>query len=294
MLNQKLPLIYISGIITSIVTMFLIFIMGQQFEFNLLGFYVWIFPVGALIAGLASGSGYAISARLFNVNTGKPFAVTVGIIALGFYTFAHYIVYVNAGGDSALSAFISNTLESARNSSVTIGKSHKSTVDNVGYVGYALLALEYTGFIIGSVIILNGAKGSTYCEFCKKYYNNVKENFYYTPPIDIADLNGLSSAEKNSSIAASTEKLRSELEKIREDVKDKTLEKTIEYLRSLVQKSSYRTTFYMTFTIQNCSKCGDYDILPQLFLNINENQSISTTNEMPISVRGSKVNLAGN
>lgn len=290
--NKKLPLIYLSGIITSIVAMFLIFMMGWKFDFNLLGFYVWIFPVGSLIAGLASGSGYAISARLFNINTGKPFAVTVGLIALGFYTFAHYIVYVNEGGDSSLSAFISNTLDSARNSSVTIGKSHKNTIDNIGYAGYAFLALEYIGFIIGSIIILNGAKGSTYCEACKKYYKNAKENFYYMPPIGISDLNGLSSAEKNSAISENTAKIRAELNRIREDIKDKNLEQTLEYLRSLAQKSSYRTAFYMTFTIQNCAKCGDYDILPQLYLNNNDNQSITTTNEMPISVRRNKSNLA--
>ncbi|HOU85268.1 MAG TPA: hypothetical protein PK158_10530 [Spirochaetota bacterium] len=285
MLNQKLPLIYLSGIITSIVSMFLIFMMGWKFEFNLLGFYVWIFPVGSLIAGLASGSGYAISARLLNIYTGKPFAVTVALIALGFYTFAHYIVYVNAGGDSSVSAFISNTLESARNSSVTIGKSHRNTVDNIGYAGYAFLALEYIGFITGTVIILNGAKGSTYCEACKKYYKNFKENFYYTPPIGISDLNGLSSAEKNSAIAESTAKLRGELDRIREDVKGKTLDQTLEYLKSLAQKSSYRTTFYMIFAIQSCTKCGDYDILPQLYLDIDNNKGMNSTNEAPILIR---------
>ena len=294
MLNQKLPAIYLSGIITSIVTMFLIFMMGQQFEFNLLGFYVWVFPVGSLIAGLASGSGYAISARLFNINTGKPFAVTVGLIALGFYTLAHYIVYLNAGGDSSLSAFISNTLESARNSSVTIGKSHKSTVDNVGYAGYALLALEYIGFIIGSVIILNGAKGSTYCEACKKYYKNFKENFYYMPAIEIADLNGLSSAEKNSAIAENTAKLRTELEKIREDLKEKNLEKTIEYLRSLAQKSTYRTTYYMTFNVQSCPVCGDYDTLPQFYLDIDDSKGMNTIKEVPISIRKNKATFERN
>jgi len=259
--------------------------MGWKFEFNLLGFYVWIFPVGSLIAGLASGSGYAISARLLNINTGKPFAVTVGLIALGFYTFAHYIVYVNAGGDSSVSAFISNTLESARNSSITIGKSHRNTVDNIGYAGYALLALEYIGFITGTVTILNGAKGTTYCEVCKKYYKNFKENFYYMPPIGISDLNGLSSAEKNSAIAENTAKLRGELDRIREDVKGKTLDQTLEYLKSLAQKSSYRTTFYMIFEIQNCTKCGDYDILPQLYLDIDNNKGMNSTNEAPILIR---------
>lgn len=293
MLNQKLPLIYLSGIITSIVAMFLIFMMGQQFEFNLLGFYIWIFPVGALIAGLASGSGYMASARLLNVNTGKMFAISIGAIAFAFYTLTHYLIYISAGSDPEFSAFIANTLDTARNSSLTIGKSHKSTVDNIGYAGYAFLALEYIGFITGTVIVLNGAKGSTYCEKCKRYYKNAKENFYYMPPIDIADLNGLSSAEKNSAISENTAKIRAELNRIRDDIKEKNLEQTLEYLRSLAQKSSYRTAFYMTFTIQNCTKCGDYDILPQLYLNNNDNQSITTTNEMPISVRRNKVNLAG-
>ncbi|HPA62363.1 MAG TPA: hypothetical protein PLH15_01445 [Spirochaetota bacterium] len=285
MLNQKLPLIYLSGIITSIVTMFLIFMMGQQFEFNLLGFYVWIFPVGALIAGLASGSGYMASARLLNVNTGKMFAISIGAIAFAFYTLTHYLIYISAGSDPEFSAFIANTLDTARNSSLTIGKSHKSTVDNIGYAGYAFLALEYIGFITGTVIVLNGAKGSTYCEKCKKYFKNNKDKFYFTPHIDKTDLESLSSSEKSSLITANTAQLRNELEIIRESVKGKTLEQTLEYLMSLAQKSTYRQMFYITFAVQSCPVCRDYDILPQLFLDIDNSKGMNSTNEAPILIR---------
>ncbi len=294
MSNLKLPLIYLSGIITSAIAMLLVFMMMQHFNFNLLGLYIWIFPVGALIAGMLCGSGYMASSRVLNVNTGLPFAISVGVIAFAFYAFAHYFVYVNSGGDSSFSAFIGFTLDSARNSSLTIGKSHKSTVDSVGYVGYGLLALEYIGFIAGSVTVLNGAKDSSYCENCKQYFKTLKEKLYYMPALDKADLDGLSASEKSSRIEANTAQMRDELAKIREAVKGKTLEQTIEYLKSLAQKSAYRTTFYMTFNVQSCPKCGDHDILTQFYLHYDENQAITMTSEPVISNRKNSGAQTGN
>lgn len=283
MFKVKLPIIYLSGIITSAIAMFLILMIIQYLNFNLLGLYIWIFPIGAFIAGMASGTGYLVCSRWLHVKRGKLFTVSVGIIAFAIYIFVHYLFYVAAGDDSSFSAFISNTLESARNSSLTIGKSHKSTIDNVGYAGYGLLALEYIGFIIGSVVVVLPEKESSICcEVCKKYYKRAEENFCYMPPLDKADLNELSDSEKSSQIAANTAQLHNELEKIRETVKGKTLQQTLEYLKSLAQKSSNRTNFYMKFAIESCPKCGDHDILVQLFLHIDENNEMTTTNEPPI------------
>lgn len=283
MVKVKLPIIYISGIITSVITMFLVLMMIQYLDFNLLGFYLWIFPVGAFIAGMVSGTGYLVSSRKLKLKRGKMFTVSVGIIAFAIYIFVHYLVYVAAGGDASFSAFISYTLDSAGNSSLTIGKSHKSTIDNVGYVGYGLLALEYLGFIIGSVVIVLPEKESSiYCEVCKKYFKRSSENFTYMPHLDKTDLNDLSDSEKSSQIAANTAQLRNELEKIRETLKGKTLKQTIEFLNSLSQQSSNRTNFYIKFAIESCPKCGDHDILVQLVLNINGNNEMSTTNEPPI------------
>ncbi len=283
MFKVKLPVIYLSGIITSAIAMFLILMIIQYLDFNLLGFYMWIFPIGAFIAGMASGTGYLVCSRWLKVKRGKLFTVSVGIIAFAIYIFFHYLVYVADGGDSSFSAFISNTLDSARNSSLTIGKSHKSTIDNVGYAGYGLLALEYIGFIIGSVaVVLPEKESSICCEVCKKYYKRAEENFCYMPPLDKPNLDGLSDSEKRSQIAANTAQLHNELEKIRDAVKGKTLEQTLEFLNLLVQKSSNRTNFYMKFAIESCPKCGDHDILVQLFLHIDENNEMTTTNEPPI------------
>lgn len=283
MFKVKFPVIYISGIITSAITLFFILMIIQYFDFNLLGFYVWIFPIGAFIAGMASGTGYLVCSRWLRVKRGKLLTVSVGIIAFAIYIFVHYLVYVSAGGDSLFSAFISNTLDSARNSSLTIGKSYKTKVDSVGYVGYGFLALEYIGFIIGSVVVvLPENESSICCEVCKKYFKRAKENFYYMPPLDKPDIDGLSDSEKSSQIAANTAQLQEELKNIREAVKGKTLKQTLEFLRLLAQKSSNRTNFYMKFAIESCPKCGDHDILVQFFLNIDENNKMTTTNEPPI------------
>jgi hypothetical protein len=220
------------------------------------------------------------------VNTGKFFAVSAGIIAFLVYASAHYIVFALSSGDASIAGFIRNTLDSASNSSLTIGKSYRSTIDNVGIAGYAFLALEYLGFIAGSSLTaLNGAKGSTYCEGCKKYFKPVKEKLYYMPALEKADLDGLSAVEKSSGIAANASRLRDELGKIRDEVKGKTLAETLEYLRALAGKSTYRTSFYMTFGVQSCPQCGDHDIQTQFFLNTDENQGQVTTSEAPISNR---------
>jgi hypothetical protein len=283
MFKLQLPIIYLSGIITSVITMFLLFMITQYLDFNLFGFYIWIFPIGAFAAGMASGTGYLVSSRRLNVKRGKLFTVSVGIIAFAIYFLVHYLLYMTAGGDSSFSAFIANTLDSASNSSLSIGNSHKSKIDSVGYAGYGFLALEYIGFIIGSVVVVLPEKESAICcDLCKKYYKRDKENFCYMPPFNKVDLDGMSDSEKTSQIAANTAKLHDELEKIREAVKGKTLKQTLEYLRSLTQKSSNRTNFYMKFAIEYCPKCGDHDILVQLFLHIDENNKMTTTNEPPI------------
>lgn len=283
MFKVKLPLIYLSGITTSVIALFLILLITKYLDFNLLGFYVWIFPIGAFIAGMASGSGYTICSRKLKVKRGKWLAVSVGIIAVTIYFLFHYLVYVLTASDSSFSAFITNTLDSASNSSLTIGKSFKSKIDNVGYAGYGFLALEYIGFMIGSLaVVLPEKESSICCEACKKYYKRSKEIFYYMPPLDKANLDSLSASEKTSQIAANTAKLHEELENIRETLKGMTLKQTLDYLRSLTQKSSNRTNFYIKFAIEYCPKCSDHDILLELFLHIDENNKMKTTNEPPI------------
>jgi hypothetical protein len=283
MFKVKLPIIYLSGIITSVITMFIIFMVAQNYDFNLLGFYVWIFPIGAFAAGMASGSGYLLCSRKLKVKRGKLLAVSVGIITFAIYFFFHYLVYLAAGGDKSISAFISYTLDSASNSSLIIGKSHRSTVDNVGYVGYGFLVLECIGYIVGSVVVaLPERETSITCEACKKYYRRGKENFCYMPPLIKLHIDGVSESEKSSQIAANTAQLHDELAKVREAVKGMTLKQTLEYLKSLAKKSSNRTNFYMKFVIESCPRCGDHDILIQLFLNSNKNNEIVTTNEPPI------------
>lgn len=173
--------------------MFLIFTIGRQFEFNLLCLYVLIFLVGELVAGLASGSGDMVSARPLKVYTGKMFANSIGAIAFAFYTLTHYLIYICAGSNPEISAFIANTFDMVQNSSLAIGKSHKTKIDNVGYTWYAFIVLEDKGFICGVVIVQNGVKGSSCVEGCKNN-GNLKENFYCMPSIDIADLNPLAFA----------------------------------------------------------------------------------------------------
>jgi hypothetical protein len=273
--NVSSILVYISGLVTSLIALALVYAGLIFLQFNILGFYIWFLPIGSLIAGLAAGSGYFAISRLLNVRTNTLFTVVSAITAVVVYTAAYFMLYVYLRQSTSIEGFIRYMLSTASNSSLTIGKSMKSTIDNVGIFGYVLLGLEYVGFVLGSILPVTYGKDKPFCNDCKLFYKDQK-GLAYVPALENAEIGNPDSPEGKALIAKNNEILKAENGKIKSAIRAKSYDDRIKYLEQLGAQGFQRYTFYLTFGIQKCPNCGNHIITSTLNSHVNKDGSMIT------------------
>jgi len=166
--------VIIAGLITSAITLGIVYALSQA-GLMVMGFYLnYVIPIGALLAGFAAGSGYALA-------TWKKGAKVTGaacglIVLLSFISYfaAQYIEFSHLAPtyeDGTALGFWEFFDFSTR--SFAWKKSGKMG-DPLGVWGYALRALEVSGFVFGGLVGAMILKASPYCEPCGLYMRKRK------------------------------------------------------------------------------------------------------------------------
>ncbi|MBK9579391.1 MAG: hypothetical protein IPK50_17985 [Fibrobacterota bacterium] len=161
-----------SGIITSAATMVLLFLLSANVDdFNIMGWYAFlVFPVGALLVGLVSGSGYGISSWILGVRNSKRVFWVIAGIQVFVYFLAEYIQFSSQGirytsGEPV--PFWTYYDIVVRSGVMKIG--HGSNGFELGYLGYFFNAIEIVGFSAGGIIGCGLLAKKPYCLNCEKY-----------------------------------------------------------------------------------------------------------------------------
>src|SRR5688572_12021483 len=66
--NQSKPLVIISGLGTTIITLLVVYFLSASTDFNIMGWYAnYVLPFGALLVGIAASAGYGIASWVTGV-----------------------------------------------------------------------------------------------------------------------------------------------------------------------------------------------------------------------------------
>ncbi len=175
--------VFAAGLVTSIATIALVWFLGSSAEFNVMGFYLWfIFPIGAIIAGLLAGSGYGLAARLLGVRVVLWALIAIGVLQFLIYMGAKYAEYsfvfsqlkenpefmLAAATNPEAKAFLEMGFFSYFDLN-TQSFAFDEGSDGMGLWGYAFRLLEIGGFVGGGIGTLLMSKGAAYCESCEQY-----------------------------------------------------------------------------------------------------------------------------
>jgi hypothetical protein len=270
-------LFYACGLASSAIALILIYFLLALFDLNVTGLYVIVIPVGAIVAGAAAGSGYFLISRILSIRVSKKMILSVFIVSLVVYAIANYVTFFADTGETAPGLFFRYLQEIAENSSMTIGRNSRNTIENLGVVGYVFMVIEFIGFAVGSTGPLLLLSDRAYCKNCQQYLR-LKNTYHHMPELEKGDVSlGVTPEEKRSLIATNNEILKKEFDKLKPLLQGKSLADNEKTLASLPQAKQPRSFFYLTYAVTACPKCDKHQIAATL--NAMGIQDYSTTAE---------------
>lgn len=171
-------LIIASGLVTSAMALGLVYALGRA-DFSVMMFYLnYVIPIGAILVGLAAGSGYAVATWLQNIKITAAACWLIVILQLGSYLVAEYIGFAHARAtheDGRLMGFW-EYFDAVTRSFAWKGDDGKLG-NPLGAWGYGLRALEVSGFVFGGLLGALILRAKPYCEGCRRYMKTQKLGF---------------------------------------------------------------------------------------------------------------------
>jgi hypothetical protein len=163
--------VIVPGLITTMLVLFAHWALEANADFNPMGFYVqFVIPIGALIVGLAAGTGYAIGARLAGVKVRRGLLALVLLLLLVCYAASHYVQYLATippvlRGEISFPRYFHQVTMSMSWRDKKTGDAGKPLE---GW-GYLVRFGELVAFIGGGLIPIAVVGGGAYCEACRRY-----------------------------------------------------------------------------------------------------------------------------
>jgi hypothetical protein len=168
--------IILAGLATSTIVLALLYAAAQA-NVVIMGWYVMPYiPVGAILAGLAAGSGYAVATVLKGVKVTAVMCVAIVVLQLGCYAAAQYLDYRVAnpvyqdGTPVGFLTYFDAVTRSFHSESEHGGKPGEP----LGVWGYGIRALEMVGFGFGGLIGALIIRTLPYCQVCQQYMKSRK------------------------------------------------------------------------------------------------------------------------
>jgi len=171
--------VLMSGLNTSAVTLAGVYWLGKNTnDFHIMGWYAnYVIPAGAMIVGIAAGSGYAIASWLTGTRISRGLLLAVLLCQTGAYFAAEYVEY-------------RDVMDGLRQRGLIIGpepsfpqyydlkarsfawKKHgpgNQRGEALGAWGYVFVLLGAAGFVLGGLIAPAVLYSVPYCERCQRY-----------------------------------------------------------------------------------------------------------------------------
>ncbi len=164
--------VILAGLATSAITLGIVHLVGQA-DILIMGFYVaGVFPIGAILAGLAAGSGYGIAIFRKGIRVAAAVCVVIVVLQVACYAVAEYLDYRAADPtyeDGTPVGFVEYFDHVTRSYYWKGSSSGDEPGEPLGAWGYGLRALEVAGFAFGGLVWAIIAAAAPYCDACQLY-----------------------------------------------------------------------------------------------------------------------------
>lgn len=141
-------------------------------DFHVMGWYAdYVLPAGALLVGLAAGSGYGVGSWWSGLKIRRGLLFTVMLIQLGAYVAAEWVEFRGIEFEEPRPSFAAYYQFKA----TSFAWDHHGKVgEPIGNWGYLFLGLAAIGFVSGGVLIPALLAKAAYCDTCQVYMRRRK------------------------------------------------------------------------------------------------------------------------
>jgi hypothetical protein len=172
--SGKRPMgVLIGGLITTALALLGVFLLDKNSAINVMGWYLdYVLPGGALLVGIAAGSGYGIVSWITGVKIRRGLLLTILGLQIAAYFSAQYIEFKRLGDlyDRSTGQAI-NFPQYFHLTTINFSWKGKDGApgEPLGMAGYFFKALEIAGFVAGGLIVPGVLFKKPYCELCQMY-----------------------------------------------------------------------------------------------------------------------------
>jgi hypothetical protein len=173
--TNRTILVFACGLLTSIVTLLGVYLVRVEAQANVMGWYFWGIPVGAVLVGMTASSGYALAAWYSGSRIRKSLMLSVALVQLLAYFAANYLEFQAAGPFASSRGGEMGFLEyyDATTRAMTFQETTRAMTsrDNrrLGVRGYLFRFGEILGFLVGNCGVLAMIASIPFCELCERY-----------------------------------------------------------------------------------------------------------------------------
>jgi hypothetical protein len=166
------------GLFGCIFTAVVLIVVDRFTGFSLYSFsFLFLIPVGAIICGMASASGYYFGALLLNKRPSRYIFFQCFIVSLFslflIYFGTYYIAEVDGQYIRASIPFIDYMKFVLREAHYLVGRGSRD-VGAIGNFGYWIGVSQAIGFVVGGMSIFAFLTEEPYCHICDKYFTSSK------------------------------------------------------------------------------------------------------------------------
>lgn len=257
-LRQPGLIVYLCGLGTSILALWLVHYLNDTQQFNIMGWYAnAVIPVGALMVGVASGLGYAIASRYLQVKLSKAFVWGMITTALVDYVGAQYFTYTNLIEQAQVSpesySFLAYIREISEGMSFKSSRSSGSGSE-LGMFGYFFKVLEMGGYALGAMLPSLTVFGMPYCKGCQQYLKPHRTGHLHSEA-QWATIKKLPKKERLAALEGSIQAVSDQAYELTQSISEAPLNDTEAAVSNLDQKAQNEAASRVTFTLKKCPQC---------------------------------------
>lgn len=261
-MRQPGVLVYLAGVATSALTLWGVNL-ALQHDVNILGWYVnAIFPVGALLIGIASGAGYALASYYFNIKLSKAFVfgmITTGLLD---YAAAQYLNYTGLleshHASSDMYSFFQFLRDQCENMTFQSSRSSGSPTE-LGMFGYFFKALEIAGFAGGTMIPSAALFAMPYCRGCQLYLKNHQVGFM-SSAVTKKQLFDTPRKERKAALDALVSELVGQGLAFAHTIQGTPLSETVTAVQGLEPKGVKEAAAHAAVRLKKCPRCDGHHV----------------------------------
>lgn len=179
------------GVVTSILTAVLLFLIEQIFGVSLYTWTFWfVIPIGALLAGFVAAGGYYLGARLFNHRPTSLILLNMIAISVGTFFLIHWLGYAfmeidgKPVSDSVSFGTYLDLLLQHESLQFRFRGVKTGSTGELGAWGYVHALLQIGGFAGGGLAAFGYLSSLPYCERCSRYLSRKAQQTRFATDAD--------------------------------------------------------------------------------------------------------------